>query len=264
MLVLVALVMGACARHASVEGMEGGGKPSGHLQQPAPFLGEKAPDARDFLPPPPADDSPEDLAELQIFRDTRALVGTARWEMAAQDAALKMWPVFSCALDAQVKPKDVPLTMQLIGRTIADVFPIIVEQKDFYHRQRPYTRAPGDTCVTTDNLAPNDSYPSGHSTAGWTWALLLAELVPDRAGQIIGRGRAFGESRVVCGVHYPSDVVAGQTIATAVIAALQTNPDFISGRNAARKELGAVLAVAPEPDKARCAAETEMIRQRPW
>jgi acid phosphatase (class A) len=31
--------------------------------------------------------------------------------------------------------------------------------------------------------------------------LILAELAPERATPILNRGRAYGESRVVCGVH---------------------------------------------------------------
>ena len=263
LLLSIGLAGGACTQSASMEKMYGGTERP-VLGRPAGYLGDKAPAAEDFLPPPPAPDSTEGRAELQIFHDTRALAGSARWKMAAQDAAFHMWPTFACALNAKLTPDKVPLTARLIRRTTADVGPIIGREKNFYNRPRPFTVAKGKTCVSTYNLAPNGSYPSGHSTGGWTWTLVLAELVPSRAGQIIGRGRAFGESRVVCGVHFPSDVVAGETIATAVMSALQSNPDFIADRKAARAELDAAIAAAPKPDAARCAAESKLVRQRPW
>jgi len=263
----VLLVIGlsgvACTQSTSLEAVRGG-EGSGALQRPAGYLVGRVPAVQDFLPPPPAAGSAEEQAELQIFRDTRSLSGTRRWQMATQDAAFNMWSTFACALGAQVNPDEVPLTSRFIRRVSADVFPIINQQKDFYKRPRPYAVVEGETCVPMENTSANTSYPSGHSTGGWTWALLLAELLPVRAGQIIGRGRAFGESRVICGVHYPSDVVAGQTIATAVIAAMQSDPEFMADRDAAKAELDAVRSAATEPDEASCAAESELIRQHPW
>jgi hypothetical protein len=51
-------------------------------------------------------------------------------------------------------------------------------------------------------LRKDGSYPSGHSSIGWGWALILTELAPDRAEEILARGRAFGGSRNVCNAHY--------------------------------------------------------------
>jgi acid phosphatase (class A) len=48
----------------------------------------------------------------------------------------------------------------------------------------------------------DDSYPSGHTAIGLAWALILCELFPENANLILDRGRAFGESRVVCNVHW--------------------------------------------------------------
>ena len=58
------------------------------------------------------------------------------------------------------------------------------------------------------------------AAAEHTWALILAALVPEKATPILVRGRAYGESRIVCGVHWLSDVVAGRLTGTAVFAAL--------------------------------------------
>ena len=75
-------------------------------------------------------------------------------------------------------------------------------------------------CTPEDDeaLRADGSYPSGLTAIGWGWALILAQLMPDRADAILERGRAFGESRAVCNVHWYSDVVAGRIVGSAAVA----------------------------------------------
>ena len=82
----------------------------------------------------------------------------------------------------------------------------------------------------------NSSWPSGHAMLGWTYALLLAELVPEQADAVLLRGRQFGDSRVVCGVHYPSDVEAGRAVGAALVARLHAEPQFVADMAAAKAE----------------------------
>lgn len=65
----------------------------------------------------------------------------------------------------------------------------------------------------------SESYPSGHSTWYVTTSLLLADLLPERRERLLQVGRQGMAARVTCGMHYPSDVEAGQRLAEA--AALQ-------------------------------------------
>jgi acid phosphatase (class A) len=107
-------------------------------------------------------------------------------------------------------------------------------------------------------LAKNGSYPSGHTSVGWAWALILAEIAPERADAILSRGYSFGRSRVVCGVHWQSDVHAGRVIAAAVVAKLHSDPVFLAQLAAAGKELAAVRAKGFKPAN-DCEAEAAAL-----
>jgi acid phosphatase (class A) len=90
-------------------------------------------------------------------------------------------------------------------------------------------------------------------------ALLLAELFPDRATEILARGRAYGESRVICRVHTVSAVEAGYVAGAAATAVLHGQAEFRRDLEAARAELAHVRADAPPADTARCRAEARAL-----
>ncbi|HEU4619389.1 MAG TPA: phosphatase PAP2 family protein [Gammaproteobacteria bacterium] len=236
---------------------------------PAPgYLGrDRVPDESVFLPPPPKPDSALGKADLEIFRATRALEGSPRWQRATSDAAINQRALledFECAAGVDFDGAATPALTRLLQRSMADLRPVIGVSKDRYQRPRPFLVEQGPVCVATEPLARSGSYPSGHSATGWLYALLLAELAPDRAAEILARGRAYGESRVVCGVHFVSDVEAGRTAAAAVIAALNGTPEFDADVAAARRELDGLRAAdASKPPAAQCSVEDGAL-ERPW
>ena len=100
----------------------------------------------------------------------------------------------------------------------------------------------------------NGSYPSGHSSLGWAWALILSEIDPEHANAILARGRAFGESRVICGVHWQSDVEEGRFMGASAVARLHADPAFRADLEAARAELAGIRAKNLKPTR-DCRAE---------
>jgi len=104
------------------------------------------------------------------------------------------------------------------------------------------------------------SYPSGHTAIGWAWALVLTEIPPDRADAILARGRAFGESRNICNVHWHSDVVEGRFMGAAAVARLHAHPAFRAEMEVAKGELAVVRAKGLKPMR-DCLAEADALAQ---
>jgi acid phosphatase (class A) len=173
---------------------------------------------------------------------------------------------FSCAVGIDLTPDNAPRLAQVAQRAALDTVAQTGRAKEIYQRERPYVLDPGATCQapaelldTRENRASYD-YPSGHSTWGWTWALVLAAAAPDRAQPILERGRAYGESRMVCGVHNQSAVEAGMLAASATMAVIQTKPAYQSDLSAARQELDDLRAAGGKIPEG-CAAETALLAE---
>jgi acid phosphatase (class A) len=184
------------------------------------YLPKGALDGIALLGPPPAPDSLIGQADRQRFEETRALQGSPRWSLATQDADLNQGVLhrYSCAVGAQIGDAT-PTLKHLLLKLQYDVRDVGNAPKDHYARPRPLIGNDKPLCVKRENwMVTNASYPSGHSMIGWSWALVLAELVPDRAETLMENARDFGESRVICGVHYQSDVDAGRTLGSAMVA----------------------------------------------
>lgn len=198
------------------------------------------------LPPPPAPGSPEDQADRRAFLETRALEHTPRWTAAQADAELdpELAPaLFDCALGARLSGTRPPALVRLFARSLADTVEAWTPAKTRWFRPRPYLEAKGGVCVRTSaEVDQSSAYPSGHAAAGWLWARILSELAPDRAAELMAQGRRIGDSRVVCGLHHPSDVEAGRQLGDALYARLQADPAFQADLEAARAEIAAIRA----------------------
>ena len=107
--------------------------------------------------------------------------------------------------------------------------------KLYYHRIRPFAYFHEKPCVPTDSV--NRSYPSGHTTVGWAIALTLSQINPARATQIMQKGYEYGQSRIVCGAHWPSDVQAGYLVGSVMFSQLQTSPEFQKEIQQAKQEI---------------------------
>ncbi|HUD30163.1 MAG TPA: phosphatase PAP2 family protein [Novosphingobium sp.] len=105
------------------------------------------------------------------------------------------------------------------------------------------------------HLAGNGDYPSGHSAHGQHVALILAAIAPDRATQLLARGREYAESRWICGSHTQSATEAGLLSGSAIFAAELNSAEFRADLERARTELAALRA-GHKGDPAACSPQS--------
>lgn len=255
----VKLALLAAATLLLATSVAGDPRPAGYLQ-PGEFS------VTGVIEPPPVRGDPRDTADRAIFRATRPLLAGPRGALATRDvdtSAPALLRDFSCAVGVTLTPTDAPRLLALVQRAGADTGAQTNDAKNYFKRLRPYRFDSGPICQPRAEVDQSYDYPSGHTTWGWTWALILANLAPDRARQILLRGRGYGDSRYICGVHYESAVEAGFLSASATLAVVASKPAYRSDLEAARAELAALRAHPAAAAPADCEAEAALLAGRP-
>ena len=221
---------------------------------------DEVPDSFHILPPAPSRDSPTRQADVAAYRETRRLQGGARWSLAASDAIATPSSILadeSCALGVRLDQTNAPHLVALLTRVGRDTGRIVDQAKEQFRQLRPFVALGGPICTEDARAATarSYSYPSGHTTYSWAVGLILAELAPDRATPMLARARAYGESRVVCGVHWVSDVDAGRDNGSILVAALHAQPQFQADLAAGRGEVGLELRLGVQRGAGRRRAD---------
>lgn len=200
------------------------------------------PNSFEILPPPPDGASILFLYDQARYNWGKQMRNTPRGGQAERDARVSgdgVPQAFSEAFGVEINKENTPEIYTLILGMREDAGDLGTrEAKDFYNRQRPFAFYGEDTCnpEQQEELSTNGSYPSGHTTIGWATALVLAEINPERQNEILKRGFDMGESRVICGYHWQSDVDAGRLTGSMTVARLHADPVFQKQLEKAKKE----------------------------
>lgn len=249
---LAAILVGLAAVGAAT----GQPTPSGYLTT--------TPDPAQILRPAPKEGDARDLEDKRLYEAARKLEGQPRWSLAQADVPYTVTnriANFSCAVGVKMDAASAPKLAAVLNRASMDVGRLNSAAKAVYSRARPYKRWGGAICTEKSPALDNSfDYPSGHAQLGWMDALILAEIAPDRAAPILARGRAFADSRAVCGVHTVSAIEAGELLGSAQFALSQSEAAFRADLDAARAELTALRASGEKPDAAACAKEAELVK----
>ena len=164
-----------------------------------------------------------------------------RADIAIRDAVYSLECIaqeFSVPFGLKISEEETPEIWKLLRDAKATCENISGFPKFYYKRKRPFVRfqEPTATPQFEPELRRNYSYPSGHTILGWTSALLLSEINPERADTILARGMMYGESRVIVGAHWQSDVDAGRLAGSVVYAHMHTSERFLEQMRLARQE----------------------------
>lgn len=108
---------------------------------------------------------------------------------------------------------DFPMTEALLVQAQQDLQPVLTSLQAIYARPRPYVADPRLTPALPAD--PSLSYPSTHATVGALYAQIIAQFQGSNRAAIEARGNQLGNDRVTVGLHYPSDVTAGQRLGKA-------------------------------------------------
>lgn len=202
---------------------------------------QELPDLIKCLPAPPEKGSQafkNDVYRYKWGKEQRKNAELA--ELAKRDAVwtyealvAEFTPSFGLAISKTATPQ----IWTLLATSLITIDQIRVAPKAYFHRIRPFEYFKESTFTGEDDVLRGEgSYPSGHTIRSWLTALILSELNPAAADAIYARAWVYGDSRVIAGAHWQSDVDASRVAASIGYSRLQSCAAFRSQMALAQDE----------------------------
>ena len=220
------------------------------------FSAEEMPDLIKCLPAPPDTvgiDFAHDIMRYMWGKTQRC--DSVRAALVFRDAVWNydsLFAVFSVPFGLEISKEGTPEIYKFLINSLSTIDQTRVKPKAYYHRKRPFERFHEHMLTRYEEveLSGEGSYPSGHSQRGYAAALLLSEVNPTNADTIMARGYMYGESRVIAGAHWQSDVDASRLCAAIGLARLHTSPAFLEQLSKAQTEFKRLTEALPSTDDA--------------
>jgi acid phosphatase (class A) len=178
------------------------------------YLAPRQIDLTALLPPPPNVSSAQERADEQQV--AAAVMGRSPAQfLDAEEDSMRTVFFFSKSIGPGFDSARLPVTTRFFSHVRSDVERLIDQAKTYWDRPRP-----------SGAYKARGSYPSGHAAFAAATAILLSQLMPSKRDAIFAQARMFAENRILLGVHYPSDVVAGWTAGTLAAYAMMQGAAF--------------------------------------
>jgi acid phosphatase (class A) len=232
-----------------------GDEKNGH----AYFTKAELPNMANILPAPPEFESARFVADQSQYLWGKLMrLDEARCAQAQRDAVYSMQTIideFGSIFGLEITKEGTPEIYSILQDVCASCDSIYSDAKVYFDRKRPYAYYNEGTIVPEkeEKHRNEGSYPSGHTVLGWTSALLLADInqSPEAMEGLLTRGYEFGQSRVIAGYHWQSDVDAGRMAGTVLYQLIRNHKRFIEQLAKARAEFaeqtGSATRVAEAP-----------------
>jgi acid phosphatase (class A) len=190
-------------------------------------------DFQKLLGDPPADDSQEHRDEVDRMLALQAARTPEEVQRCQDEVAVSEFS-FSKILGAWFNRVDLPLTARILDEANAQGKAVTDGAKKKWARVRPPIADPRiKPCVRMENTG---SYPSGHAMRGMVWATLLSDMFPEHRDALMVFGKRVGDDRFLAGMHYPSDVVAGQKLGAEIAKRMLADDAFKAELEKAKAE----------------------------
>ena len=148
---------------------------------------------------------------------------------------------FADVIGPAFKPENLPYATKFFDRVSSDQANVVRAAKIYFHPPWPFVIDSGIKPV--EHLSANTSYPSGHATFAYVDAIILADMLPEKAGAIFARADAYAHNRVIEGVHYPTDLEARRISASVIDNVLLHDARFMADYATARLEVRHALTL---------------------
>lgn len=219
-----------------------------------PYIPEnEMPDVVQVLPAPPQDPSSEfDRDIIRYMWGKQQRKDAARLEMAVRDAVWDLDSTLAILAEPfglKISKEETPAIYEVLTRGVTTIESVRIRPKAHYFRMRPFAYFKEPSIFPQDDewLSGEGSYPSGHTIRAWACALLMAQINPASAEAVFARAWKSGESRVISGCHWQSDVDASRPAASMGYAHLQTSPAFQRDMARAQAEFRRITKKAVRP-----------------
>jgi len=217
------------------------GQTSNHVEKAEYYMETGLmPDPLRFLPDYPKVGSIPFLNDSLRYEEGKQLRETPRGKVAVEDVSRSVPHVldrFGKSIGIDLDADKMPKTAALIYQTMATARLSISNAKNVYSRQRPYQHFNEGTPVP-ERESKDDftSYPSGHTIRFWIAALTMTAIAPEYQNEFLRTGYDMGQSRVIVGFHYQSDVDNARLVAGACFARLCAEDSWIAALREASEE----------------------------
>ncbi len=206
-----------------------------------PFLTDADVALVDVIPAPPAPDSDVTKAEIKAYHEMEATRTKEQADFAIADDDETVFR-FLDGMGMKIDPAKVPVAAKFFERVAATEGATVDPAKKMFARPRPPLVDP--TIKPLIKLSSSGAYPSGHATLGMLMGITLSKMIPEKKEAFMARAVQYGQSRMVVGVHYASDLEASKMAGATVGNAMLHNPEFLKEMEAAKTELRAALGMS--------------------